>query len=212
MILVECEESQTVCIELRKLGKEAYSSDILPCSGGHPEWHIQGDAFDVVKGGRLQLQDGEYITVDKWGMIIMHPPCTKIALCGNSTYGKGMPKHSERLESIEWTKNLWNLAISVCDKVLKENPKNVMGSVIGKKTQTIQPYQFGHLEQKETWLWLHGLPLLYETNNVYNEMMLLPKRERERIHYMSPSDNRGQLRSKTFTGIAHAIATQYGNL
>lgn len=137
--IVLCEESQAVTKAFRAKGHEFYSCDILPCSGGFPEWHIQGDAVEVLLSR-------------KWDMVIMHPPCTKIALCGNSTYGKGMPKHAERIESIEWTTKLWNLAISVCSKVMKENPKNVMGAIIGKKTQTIQPYQFGHMEQKETWL------------------------------------------------------------
>jgi hypothetical protein len=85
-----------------------------------------------------------------------------------------------------------------------------LGSRIGKRSQAIQPYQFGHLEQKETWLWLHGLPLLTETNNVFDEMMKLPRKERERIHFMSPSESRGHERSRTFTGIADAMAEQWG--
>lgn len=145
-----------------------------------------------------------------WDLIMMHLPCTAIALCGNATYGRGMQKHTERLAAVEWTATVWRKAISVCSRVGFENPKNVMGPVIGKRTQVIQPYEFGHLERKETWLWLHGLPPLVPTDNVYGAMMKLPKKERERLHYMSPSENRGHERSRTFQGIANAMAEQWG--
>lgn len=196
-ILIGCEESQAVCIEFRKQGHEAYSNDIQECSGGHPEWHLQMDILDA-------------FGLKKWDLIMMHLPCTAIALCGNSTYGVGMPKHQERIDSIEWTKMVWGKAISICDKVGFENPKNVMGKYIGKRTQVIQPYEFGHLERKETWLWLYGLPKLKPTDNVFDKMMMLPKNERERLHYMPPSKDRGKLRSKTFSGIAKAMAEQWG--
>lgn len=93
-----------------------------------------------------------------------------------------------------------------------ENPKNVMGKYIGKHTQAIHPYEFGHMEQKETWLWLWGLPPLKETNNVYNEMMELPKNQRERIFHMPPGERRGLERSRTYTGIAEAMANQWSSL
>jgi len=195
-VLVACEESQAVCIEFRKLGHEAYSNDLQECSGGHPEWHLQMDILQAIRSS-------------KWDLIMMHLPCTAIALCGNSTYGTGMPKNKERIDSIDWTSSMWYYACSVCDHVGFENPKNVMGKFIGKHTQVIQPYEFGHPERKETWLWLKGLPNLISTNNVYDEMMSLPKKERERIHYISPGPERGKIRSKTFPGIAKAIASQW---
>lgn len=195
-VLIGCEESQAVCIEFRKRGHNAFSNDIQECSGGHPEWHLQMDILEAIR-------------LRKWDLIMMHLPCTAISLCGNSTYGAGMPKHRERIESIEWTKSMWNYARSVCNLVGFENPKNVMGPVIGKRTQIIQPFEFGHPERKETWLWLHGLPKLKSTNNVFDEMMNLPKKDRERIHYTSPGPNRAKIRSKTFTGIAKAMAEQW---
>lgn len=194
--LFGCEESQACANAMRELGVEAYSNDTQECSGGHPEFHLQMDVFEAI----------DYMT---WDGIFLFPPCTKIALCGNSTYGRGMKKHEERLEAIEWTAGLWKYAKSKCNHVGMENPKNVLGPVIGKRTQIIQPWMFGHMEQKETWLWLHGLPKLKPTNIVYDEMMKLPKKERERIHYMSPSISRGKERSKTFPGIARAMATQW---
>jgi hypothetical protein len=194
-VLIGFEYSGIVREEFKKRGHNVWSCDIL-------DTEIEGQHYkcDIKKA----------ILAQKWDLIMLHTPCTKVALCGNSTYGKGMPKHHERIDAIKWTKEIWDLANSVCDKVGYENPKNVMGPHIGKRTQAIQPYEFGHPEQKETWLWLSGLPKLTETNNVYDEMMLLPKKERERLHYMSPGIKRGHERSRTFIGIARAIAEQWG--
>lgn len=196
-ILIGCEYSGIVRDAFAAKWHNAWSCDILPSEA---------------EGNHLQCDIVEAILSRHWDFIGLHLPCTKIALCGNSTYGNGMEKHNERLESIKWTAGVYELAKRVCYKGYFENPKNVMGAYIGKKSQTIQPYQFGHPEQKETWLWVWGLPLLTETNNVYNEMMLLPKKDRERIHYMSPGDRRGLDRSRTFTGIAQAMADQWSHL
>ena len=196
-VLIACEESQTVCKAFRERGHDAYSNDIQDCSGDHPEWHLKMDILEAFK-------------IMKWDLIIMHLPCTAIALCGNSTYGIGMPKHKERIDSIEWTKRILQKAYQICNKVAFENPKNVMGKHIGKMTQVIQPFEFGHPERKETWLWLNGLPNLKPTKNVFDEMMSRPKKERERIHYTSPGVNRAKIRSKTFQGIAQAMAEQWG--
>jgi hypothetical protein len=106
---------------------------------------------------------------------------------------------------------LWNRAKEICPKVALENPMNVLGAMIGKRTQAIQPYQFGHMEQKETWLWLHGLQPLKPTKHVYYQMMKLPRKQRERLHYLSPGPNRGKERSRTFTGIADAMSRQWSN-
>jgi hypothetical protein len=197
-VLIACEESQIVCKAFRERGHEAYSNDLIDCSGGHPEWHLKMDVFEA-------------IDLMGWDMILSFNPCTKIALCGNSTYGVGCPKHSERLQAIDWTKKLWEKIKSKVSMASMENPKNVMGKHIRKRTQVIQPYEFGHLERKETWLWLHGLPKLVSTDNVFEQMMDLPKNERERIHYMPPTKNRGILRSKTFPGIARAMAAQWSD-
>lgn len=189
-VLVACEESQAVAIEFRKLGHEAFSCDLLPCSGGHPEWHIQGDAIEVIKEG--------------WDIIIMHPPCTKIAVSGNRWYGVGMAGFNERVEAVVWTQKLWDKATFYCNHVAMENPVGVLNSM-GRfpKPHYIQPWQFGHGETKKTGLWLHGLPPLTPTE-------IVEGRE-QKIWKMPPSKDRGKLRSKTYTGIAKAIAEQYSN-
>ena len=204
-VLVACEESQTVTRAMRELGCEAYSNDLEPCSGSNPEWHLKMDCVQAIKSR-------------KWDLIIMHPPCTALSVSGNSTYGlntDGTPKtkHHKRIASVKWTQALWELAISVCDRVAMENPVGVLNTM-GKfpKAKYVQPYQFGHMEQKKTGLWLYGLPALEETNNVYDEMMLLPKNVRERLHYLPPGPDRARIRSTTYKGIAKAMATQWGLL
>lgn len=162
-ILIGCEYSATVRDAFSALGHDAWSCDLLPSERGGK--HLQCDVFQALEGSR-------------WDLIILHPPCTKIALCGNRNYGVGKPRHDERISAIDWTTRLWRRACELCRRVALENPKNVMGAYIGKKTQTIHPWQFGHPEQKETWIWLHGLPELVPTNDVHKKMMELPRRER----------------------------------
>lgn len=142
-VLIGCEFSAIVRKAFSSLGHDAWSCDLLHSE--EPGNHFKLDVFDAI---------GNNCFGYGWDLIILHPPCTKISLCGNSTYGNGMPKHNERIESIKWTAHLWEFAKQRCERVAMENPKNVMGKVIGKKSQTIHPYQFGHPEQKETWLWL----------------------------------------------------------
>ena len=194
-VLIGCEYSGIVRDAFAAKGHNAWSCDLL--ASERPGQHLQCDIKEAIMSR-------------SWDFIGLHLPCTKIALCGNKHYGKGMPKNKERIEAMDWTGTVYELAKQFSYKGYFENPKNVMGAVIGKKTQTIQPYQFGHLEQKETWLWLWGLPKLVETNNVYDEMMKLPKQERERIFHMTPSADRGHERSRTYTGIALAMAEQWG--
>lgn len=184
-VLVAFEESQVVCIEFRKRGHEAFSCDLQPCSGGHPEWHIQQDALQT-------------IALTKWDLIILHPPCTYTALCGNRWYWNS----PLRKEGIELCDRAYTLAKHVCDKVVLEQPKTIMQKYIGKRSQSIQPWQFGHGETKETWLWVNGLPLLKPTD-------IVDGRE-NRIWKMPPSEDRGKIRSKTYLGIATAFAEQWG--
>lgn len=188
-VLVGCEESQEVCKAFRLLGHEAYSCDIIKCSGGHPEWHIQTDIFYA-------------INAQKYDLIILHPPCTKIAVSGNRWYGQGTELHDERLDAIEWTQKLWDYAKRNCNHVVLENPVGTLNKY-GKfpRPQYIQPWQFGHGETKKTGLWLYNLPPLFPTD-------IVEGRE-QRIWKMPPSENRAKLRSKTFPGIAKAIAEQY---
>ncbi len=183
-ILIGFEESQAITIEFRSLGHNAFSCDLQDCSGGHPEWHLKGDIFDAI---RLQ----------KWDLIILHPPCTYTALCGNRWYWN----NPLRSEGIGLCKNAWEKACEVCEHVALEQPKTIMQRYIGKRNQTIHPWQFGHGETKETWLWLKNLPKLKPTNIVEGRENLIFK--------MPPSKDRQKLRSKTYPGIASAIAFQY---
>jgi site-specific DNA-cytosine methylase len=191
-ILVACEESQAVTIELRKLGHEAYSCDILPCSGGHPEWHLQEDVLPLLK--------------KDWDMIIAFPPCTHLAVSGAAWFAAKRADGRQQ-QGIDF---FMEFANANCEKIAIENPVGIMSSKWRKPDQIIQPWQFGHPEKKATCLWLKGLPRLEPTNIVKEEMEKLPKNKQERLHYLPPSKNRSVLRSKTFSGIAKAMAEQWG--
>lgn len=194
-VLVGCEFSGVVRDAFTKRGHTAMSCDLLPSET--KGLHCQGDIFDVLSS--------------PWDLIIMHPPCTALTISGNAWYGEGMAKYSDRLSSCQWTKKLWDKSIEVSTKVCFENPVGILQRLAAfPKPHYIQPYQFGHLEQKKTGLFLWNLPPLKETNNVYEEMMRLPKKDRQRLHYLSASPDRANLRSITFTGIAEAMAQQWG--
>lgn len=203
-VLIGCEESQVVCQAFRNVGHGAYSCDIQP-TRGNPEWHYQCDIMAHLRTVPDKFYD----------LIILHPDCTAMAVCGNKTYANGTPLYHKRLEAIDWTIKLWNFAKQSGKRVALENPASVIFPhlrEIGAVIQYIQPYQFGHMEQKKTGLALYNLPELVEENNVYEEMMKLPKNERERIHYMAPSDTRKRDRSVTYQGIANAFVNQWGCL
>lgn len=191
-VLVACEESQAVTIELRKLGHEAYSCDILPCSGGHPEWHLQLNAIELLK--------------IKWDMIIAFPPCTYLSNAGARHLYKGGKLNEERykkgLEAKEFFMQFYN---ANCDKIAIENPVSSKVYEMPPHTQEIQPYQFGHPVTKKTRLWLKGLPLLQPTNIVE------PKTNcHEAYNWFSKGGKERQKnRAKTFSGIAKAMAEQW---
>lgn len=193
-VLVACEESQEVCKAFRALGHEAYSCDMQPCSGGHPEWHIQGDVLPLLK--------------KKWDLIIAHPPCTDLAVSG-ARWFEEKRRDGRQQKSIDFFMAFANCE---CERVAIENPVSIMSSVWRKPDQTIQPWMFGHPEKKATCLWLKGLPLLKATNDVRDYMMTLPKSQQERLHYLPPSPERAKLRSKTFPGIAKAMASQWSGI
>lgn len=188
-VLVACEESQEVCKAFRAKGHEAYSCDILPCSGGHPEWHIQDD---VIK----HLNDG-------WDMMIAHPPCTRLCNSGVSWLAK---------------RDLWvelqvaayffsYLLTAPIPKIAVENPimhKYAIAIIGRKQDQIIHPWMFGHGETKATCLWLKNLPKLVPTNVVEGR--------EQRLHKLPPSPERAKLRSKTYPGIAKAMAEQWGSV
>ena len=182
-VLVACEESQAVTKELRRLGHEAYSCDIEPCSGGHPEWHLQVDAIELLKM--------------QWDMIIAFPPCTHLAVSG-ARYFEQKKKDGRQGKAIEFFMKFANVD---CPKIAIENPIGIMSTHWRKPDQIIQPWQFGHGETKATCLWLKGLPKLEPTN-------IVSGRE-QRIWKMPPGKDRAKMRSKTFPGIAKAMAEQW---
>jgi len=184
-VLIACEESQAVTIEMRKIGIDAYSCDILPCSGGHPEWHIQQNVIKLLK--------------EKWDMVIAFPPCTDLAVSGARWFVEKRADGRQQ-KSIDFFLKFTNLTC----KWAIENPIGIMSNNYRKPDQIIQPWQFGHGETKATCLWLNGLPLLQPTK-------IVSGRE-QRIWKMPPGQERSKLRSKTYRGIAEAMAVQWGKL
>ena len=208
-ILIACEESQAITKELRKLGHEAYSCDLLPCSGGYPEWHIQGDAIKEAYSG-------------KWDMMIAHPPCTYLAISANRwLYNKDGSKNEDRWknrsEALDFVQLLMDAPI---DKIAIENPVSVISSQIRKPDQIVQPWMFGDEASKKTCFWLKGLPKLEATDIVgkgefFEWIDKKGKKKRQAQWYMDAlskaktPEERRTLRSKTFMGMARAIANQW---
>lgn len=194
-VLIGCEYSGIVRDAFIERGHNAISCDLLPTEKPGP--HYQGDVSTMLH--------------DWWDLIIMHPPCTALTVAGNRTYGEDKPKYWQRLDSAKWTENLWLKSKKAAKKVCFENPKSVLARLTClPKANYVQPYWFGHPEQKLTGLHLHGLDPLEPTNNVYEIMMRLPKRERERVFHLPPTHDRWKLRSTTFQGVADAMASQWG--
>lgn len=191
-ILCACEESQAVCKEFRKLGHEAYSCDIEPCSGGHPEWHLQQDVRELLGGA--------------WDLVIAFPPCTHLASSG-ARWFKQKQADGRQQQGIDFFMLFTDLPH--IPKVAIENPIGIMSTKYRKPDQIIQPWMFGHPETKATCLWLKNLPLLEPTDDVRELMERLSDKDKHRIHYMSPGEDRGKLRSKTYEGIAKAMAEQW---
>jgi len=216
-ILVACEESQAVTIELRKLGHDAFSCDLQDCSGGHPEWHFKQDVFEVINMG--------------WDMMIAFPPCTYLTLTGNKwmkpEFSERFPtRKKDREDAINFFLMLANAPI---DKIAIENPIGIMSTQYKKPTQIIQPYYFGDSAQKTTCLWIKNLPLLFHAKerDLFNDKITHVENESIRV---SKSGNRmgewyyqtgmitlkdglrAKARSKTFPGIAKAMAEQWAGI
>ena len=202
-ILIACEESQRVCIAFRKQGFEAYSCDIQPCGGGHPEWHIQGNVLDVLRDG--------------WHAMIGHPPCTYLSYAGQRSWNDP-GRITKRLEALEFFRQLWEAPI---EHICLENPKSIASPIIKKYDQEIQPWHFGDGYQKTTWLWLKNLPKLkHSPRTLFSESTYAS----ERLYYVDSSKESKRTlgrphgiarskkdRSRTFQGIANAMAEQWGN-
>ena len=209
-IIFGCEESQACTIEFRERGFEAYSCDLLPCSGGHPEWHIQDDIFNVLSSIVFYTQDSKRHYVNNWNAAVFFPPCTYLTVSANKWY-KDQPKRAsgvlvgkERREAREEAANFF-MKLNQCDidYIGIENPIGIMSSRFRKPNQVLQPWMFGHGETKATCLWLKGFPNLKPTD-------IVEGRE-QRLHELPPSKDRATLRSKTYPGIAEAMANQWGN-
>lgn len=205
-VLVACEESQEVCKAFRAKGHEAYSCDIQDCSGGHPEWHIKGDCLPLLNGNcEFVTCGGGRTTIDKWDLIIAHPPCTELCSSGQRWFTEGVKNYSLQRKAIAF---FYKFVLADCEHIAIENPVGIMSTAYRKPDCIINPYEFGHPEQKKTCLWLKGLEPLKPTNNVYEYMMTLPIKERTRIHWLG--SHHAKERSKTYPGIAKAMAEQWG--
>ena len=227
-VLVACEESQAVCKAFREKGHEAYSCDIQECSGGHPEWHIQGDVLEILnpvplfgtdkKGIGFHTCDGEFHGfIDKWDLIIAHPPCTRLCSSGQRWlyYGTTEYREKKKLEQRQAIDFFMQMINANCDKIAVENPVGIMSSLYRKPDCIYNPYDFeSETECKKTCLWLKGLPPLKPTRKEP-----LPKQQRtqgiwkahfgdKKLAWNNPET--AKLRSRTPYGVAKAMAEQWG--
>lgn len=224
-VLVACEESQEVCKAFRALGHEAYSCDIQEPSGGHTEWHILGDALKAINGGIITTMDGVKHDIGKWDLLIAHPPCTYLTVSGNrwfnvERYGEKAIERAKLREEAE----IFFMAFMTADvgKIDVENPVGWMSTHYRKPDCIIQPYEFGHHARKTTCLWLKGLPPLKPTNIVDPGQILhggysvgasadsAKDKNGKPIRWNDPRT--AKERSKTFSGIAAAMAEQWGGM
>lgn len=224
-ILIACEESQAVCKEMRRLGHEAYSCDIIPCSGGHPEWHIMEDALLIINGKcTFSTSDGGSHQIDgRWDMIIAFPPCTYLTVTGNRWFN--MERYGEK--ALQRRRNRENamkffmaFANADCPRIAIENPIGIMSTVFRKPDQIVHPYYFAeseddqNCERKSTCLWLKGLnPLAYEIKCLPRVIKYKNGKGTDSPWHMHsiglPNGERAKQRSKTFQGIARAMAEQW---
>lgn len=199
-VLVACEESGVVRDAFRARGHDAWSNDLAPSDD--PEFHLQMDCMEAIKKGG-------------WDLIIMHPPCDHLALSGNRWYGRGTEGHHKRVEAVKWTARLWRLAKANAPRVAMENPTSVIFPILKREVpvQYIQPYEYGHKETKKTGFALYNLPPLQPT-----EILDVPKAgtqeylDWQKVWRMAPSPERKKMRSRTYTGVAQAMADQWGSI
>lgn len=239
-VLVACEESQRVCTEFRNLGHEAYSNDVQKCSGEHPEWHILMDARSVLGGGVMRLQNGKKVTIEKWDLIIAHPPCTYLSNVATRQHSiKMTPENAiegRTLARISAMQFFMECVRANCDKIAVENPVGIMNTAFRKPDQIIEPYQFTdsvddaeNYVTKRTCLWLKNLPQLKvndlpkpDNAKIFGVLKNGKPKDWEMAHGKHPLKEwsayqcyedkirDSNLRSKTFPGIAKAMATQWG--
>lgn len=223
-VLVACEESQAVCKAFRERGFEAYSCDIQECSGGHPEWHICGDALKAMMGGQIVTQDGKEHFIDKWDLMIAHPPCTYLSNVSTKHF-------SLRCTSAEKVADRWKnraeaavffmyFALAPIEHIAVENPVGFMNTAYKKADQIVDPYMFAesvndekNYVTKRTCLWLKKLPPLKRTNDLQkpNNAELYGRFPSGKAKTWEDQTHGGKARSKTFPGIAKAMAGQWGD-
>jgi site-specific DNA-cytosine methylase len=221
-VLVACEESQEVCKAFRAKGHEAYSCDIQDCSGGHPEWHIKGDVLPLLNGNcEFVTCGGGRTMIDKWDLIIAHPPCTDLAVSGARSFPQKQKDFRQQKSCVFFMR----FVLADCENIAIENPVGIMSSVYRKPDQIIQPWQFALTDDentvKTTCLWLKGLPKLKPLHNNKPEIEYVEwvdkktgRRKRQSKWYYETrcygAGKRGKIASKTFPGIARAMAEQWG--
>lgn len=223
-VLIACEESQRACIEFRKLGHEAFSCDVQEPSGGHPEWHILGDALKILDGGEIITMDGKSHDIGKWDLLIAHPPCTYLS----SVTTRHLSLRCTPAEKV--LQRMWNVAKSAVffmqfaladiPHVAVENPTGYMSSIWRKPDFVIQPYQFAlsekdveNYEKKRTCFWTKNLPPLHPINELPPPPAKRFSKSGKPLNFEEcVTGDRAKIRSKTFPGIAKAMAEQWGNL
>lgn len=218
-VLIACEESQRVCIEFRKLGHEAYSADIQEPSGGHPEWHVKGDVLNILNGGEFSTMNGESHNVDKWDLIIAHPPCTYLSNAGACRLykvinGKTYIERERFEKGMDGKKFFMNCYNAECEHIAVENPIPSAIYRMPPYSQSIQPYEYGEPYSKKTCLWLKGLPNLEPTKILteykpYVSCGTSKNKGNKDKSGVSRSGGAAKVRSKTFQGIAQAMAQQW---
>lgn len=211
-VLIACEESQTVCKAFRALGHEAYSCDVQEPSGGHPEWHIWGDALEAVKGGEIVTMDGQRHDICKWGLLIAHPPCTYLTSCSAvCLFNADHTVKDLARERKGWEAKEFFLALLRCgvERIAVENPTPLRYFGLPRYDQIIEPYMFGDPWRKRTCLWLRGLPPLRPTNTVEPKGLWVGS-GKVSSKYTLQSNRNSKIRAKTFHGIAAAMAAQWG--
>lgn len=223
-VLIACEESQEVCKAFRAKGHNAFSCDIQPCSGGHPEWHIRDDVLRIINGYEMGYGCPFFVTDDqrahdtpkKWDLIIAHPPCTDLAVSG----ARWFPEKQKDFRQQKAVVFFLQMMLANCDKIAVENPIGIMSTIYRKPDQIIQPFQFGHHVRKATCLWLKNLPPLVPTDvvdpgeldengfTIGGAMRWATDENGKTIAWNDPRT--AKIRSKTFPGIARAMAEQWG--
>lgn len=216
-ILVACEESQRVCIEFRKMGHVAFSCDVKPCSGGHPEWHIKGDVLPLLDGHCtfVNMENSQFYLPNRWDMIIAFPPCTYMTNAGAVRMRVKGEIVKERYQKAMDAKVFFMRIMNAdCEKIAIENPTPMKLIELPQYTQVVQPYQFGHPYSKRTCLWLKGLQKLEPTKILeYHEPYVNGGCKDSHGNYRRFSGRKErdpETRSKTFLGIAQAMAMQWG--